>query len=71
MDDKVRKLLERQAEWQKSRAKLSWAEKVRMVEAVRESMAALRRSWRSSVSSRPETNNLDGRPSPDGEPHAP
>jgi hypothetical protein len=42
MDEEIRKLLERQAEWQKSRAKLSWAEKVRMAEAVREDVARLR-----------------------------
>lgn len=35
----VVKLLERQAAWQKSRAALTWEEKIRMVEAVRESVA--------------------------------
>ena len=40
----ARRLLERQAEWQKRRAALSWSEKVRMVEAVREPAAALART---------------------------
>ncbi len=31
----IRKLLEKQARWQKNRKKLSWAEKVRMAERVR------------------------------------
>ncbi len=37
------KLLERQATWQKCRVALTWAEKVRMAEAVRDSVAQLRR----------------------------
>ena len=32
----VRRLFERQAEWQKARGSLSWPEKVRMAEAMRE-----------------------------------
>ena len=35
----VRLLLERQAAWQKRRASLTWPEKVRMAEAVREEAA--------------------------------
>ena len=38
----VRRLLERQAEWQKARGGLSWAEKVRMAEAMREAIHQLR-----------------------------
>ncbi|HMD96076.1 MAG TPA: hypothetical protein VKM93_01930 [Terriglobia bacterium] len=38
------KLLERQATWQKCRVALTWAEKVRMAEAVRDSVAQLRRA---------------------------
>lgn len=38
------RLLERQAEWQKGRAALTWAEKIRMAEAVREDVAKLRRA---------------------------
>jgi hypothetical protein len=64
MNDEVRKLLERQAEWQKSRATLSWAEKVRMAEAVRESAATLIRSWRPVTSSRPERKSGTGVNSP-------
>ena len=37
-------LLQRQERWQKSRRTLSWAEKMRMVEAVRESVRSLRRT---------------------------
>jgi hypothetical protein len=40
----VRELLERQARWQKGRASLSWPEKIRMVEAIRESAIQLRAS---------------------------
>jgi len=36
MTDDIRKLLERQAAWQKSLAALPWPEKVRMAKAVRE-----------------------------------
>jgi hypothetical protein len=39
----TRSLLERQAEWQKQRTALTWPEKIRMAEAVRESAAKLRR----------------------------
>ncbi len=35
-------LLERQALWQKSRQELSWPEKIRMAEAIRESARQLR-----------------------------
>jgi len=42
MTDTLR-LLERQAAWQKSRVALTWAEKVRMAEAVRESVSQLSR----------------------------
>jgi|GEM_PF-1929668 hypothetical protein len=40
----TQKLLERQAGWQKGRAALTWSEKIRMAEAVRESVAQLRRA---------------------------
>jgi hypothetical protein len=39
MDDKTRALLERQAHWQASRKDLSWEEKIRMVEAVKDEVA--------------------------------
>lgn len=39
----TRKLLERQGAWQKKRAALTWSEKIRMAEAVRESAARLTR----------------------------
>ena len=38
------KLFERQAEWQKARIALTWPEKVRMAEAVRESIVKFRRA---------------------------
>lgn len=40
--NEVQQLLERQARWQKARKNLSWPEKVRMAEVVREST----RRWR-------------------------
>jgi len=44
----IRQLLERQARWQKARQALSWPEKVRMAEMIRESTRQLRASRRSS-----------------------
>jgi len=41
MDD-VMKLLERQAAWQKSRKSLPWPEKIRIAEAIRESILQIR-----------------------------
>lgn len=41
---KMQELFERQAAWQKRRAALSWAEKVRMAATVREDIIRLRRS---------------------------
>ena len=35
-------MLERQAQWQKSRQSLTWPEKIRMAERVRESVRQLR-----------------------------
>ena len=43
MDD-VKKLLERQAAWQRSRKVLSWPEKIQIAEAIRESVVKLRRT---------------------------
>lgn len=41
MDD-VKELLERQALWQKSRKSLPWPEKIRIAEAIRESISQIR-----------------------------
>jgi hypothetical protein len=38
----VERMLERQAQWQKSRQSLTWPEKIRMAERVRESVMQLR-----------------------------
>ena len=38
----IQALLERQARWQKSRQALSWPEKIRMAEMIRESARQLR-----------------------------
>jgi len=38
----VQELLRRQAQWQKSRRALSWPEKIRMAEEIRESIKMLR-----------------------------
>ncbi len=40
----TRKLLERQAAWQKGRAALTWPEKIHLAEAVREGAAQLSRA---------------------------
>jgi hypothetical protein len=40
MDD-VKALFERQARWQRSRARLSWTEKLRMAEILRETALAM------------------------------
>ncbi|HQN10361.1 MAG TPA: hypothetical protein PLL76_23925 [Thermoanaerobaculia bacterium] len=45
--------LARQAAWQKARRDLPWPEKVRMVLVMRESIAALRRTWPSAPGSTP------------------
>jgi len=42
MTDPIRELLERQARWQSSRRSLSWEEKVRMIEEVRDSVLRFR-----------------------------
>ena len=42
----IQALLERQARWQKTRRALSWPEKIRMAERVRESVRQLRRPQR-------------------------
>jgi len=38
----IRKLLESHTRWQKERAGLSWEEKIRIVEGIRESVVQLR-----------------------------
>ena len=48
-------LLKRQAAWQKSRKDLSWPEKIRMAEAVRESVLQLRRTGRNAGEPKPKT----------------
>jgi len=55
MTDEVRALLERHARWQRSRQLLSWSEKVRIAESVRESVLQLRRAptQRSTASESP------------------
>jgi hypothetical protein len=40
--NEVLELLQRQANWQKSRKRLSWPEKIRMAEAIHDSVAHLR-----------------------------
>lgn len=43
MTDEIRAMLARQAEWQRSRAALPWAEKLRRTVIMRESLSAFRR----------------------------
>lgn len=40
----VRERLERAAQWQRGRKALSWPEKIRLAEAIRDSLAQLRQS---------------------------
>ncbi len=47
MDD-VKALFERQTRWQRSRARLSWTEKLRMAEILREAALAMRSSQKKS-----------------------
>ena len=42
----IDELLKRQARWQESRAKLSWAEKLRLAETLRDAALALSRGRR-------------------------
>lgn len=41
MNDQIADLLKRQAAWQRSRASLTWAEKLRQSVALRQSLAGL------------------------------
>jgi hypothetical protein len=51
----IQALLERQARWQRSRKALSWPEKIRMAERVRESVQQLRRPAEAAAG-RPRTD---------------
>lgn len=44
MNDEIVELLRRQAEWQRSRVSLTWAEKLRQSVALRQSLAGLRKT---------------------------
>ena len=46
MNEVIQNLLERQSRWQKSRKDLSWEEKVRMIEQVRDEVARLLPAYR-------------------------
>jgi len=62
----IRHLLERQAEWQKARGGLSWPEKIRMAEAMRETLRQFRgmsfeeTSRRSEISLSKSTSQAGG-----------
>jgi len=47
-------MLERQAQWQKSRQSLTWPEKIRMAERVRESVRQLRAQPRPAMPGPPK-----------------
>jgi hypothetical protein len=49
----VQRLLEKQAQWQKARKALSWPEKIRMAERIRESAIRLRATGRRELRRRP------------------
>ena len=44
----IEDLFRRQAEWQKSRARLTWSEKLALAEVLRDAALAMRRSGRPS-----------------------
>ena len=54
----IRELLKRQADWQKGRKTLSWPEKIRMAESIRESVLTFRRSG-PRIKSRKDGNDSD------------
>ena len=56
----IQKLLERQARWQKTRRALSWPEKIRMAERVRESARQLRAARKAE----PREHSPDGENDP-------
>lgn len=60
----VKLLLERQARWQQTRRALTWPEKVRMAEQVREAVLLLRHSAKGEATSGqpPRTASHSGRP---------
>jgi hypothetical protein len=49
----IQHLLQHQAEWQKKRQRLSWADKIRMVEALQGSLRQLKSSEDSPRNSQP------------------
>jgi hypothetical protein len=57
MDD-VKKLLEKQAAWQRARKSLPWPEKIRIAEAIRESILQIRNTGPGSTREAP----VSGRP---------
>ncbi len=49
----VQQLLARQARWQKTRQTLSWPEKIRMAERIRESVRQLRKTRKADPAKHP------------------
>jgi len=50
----LEQMLQRQAEWQRSRQTLTWPEKIRLAESVRESVRQLRVEPRTTVPGPPK-----------------
>jgi len=50
----VQELLRRQAQWQKSRQALSWPEKIRMAQEIRESIQKLRATSAKDAPQKPQ-----------------
>ena len=55
----IQQLLERQARWQKTRQALSWAEKIQMVERIRESVRQLRAPRKLKVIQQEQTEKTE------------
>ena len=56
----VQEIFERQARWQRSRAKLSWAEKLRMAETLRLAALVMGKRRRKTRNPPPPTSTASG-----------
>ncbi len=51
--NELQQMFERQARWQRTRRKLTWAEKIRLAEDMRESLIRLRKDKHATACPRP------------------
>jgi hypothetical protein len=57
MNEMIRNLLKKQAQWQKSRKELSWEEKVRMIERVKDDVARWLPAYRKGTAATPKSES--------------